>query len=187
MSVLVNTSELDEAHTESITLLRLAHTRMMSIYCPAGSNGSDAQSLLNTTSNSFFIGVALSCIGGALRVISSRTLGYMYNASLNLQPAHVLVMEGPYSYIRHPGYAGALLAVIGFTISALDLTITCDISHSHMMVKWCIWSWLAWNFLWTAGLFLRAAKEDKILSNRFGIQWKHWAWTTPKWFIPWIF
>jgi protein-S-isoprenylcysteine O-methyltransferase len=63
---------------------------------------------------------ALLAIGAglALRTWAIVTLGGWFTLRVDLKPAQPLVREGPYRWIRHPSYAGALLA---FAASAVLL------------------------------------------------------------------
>lgn len=157
--------------------------------CPLPVDGDIRQSITSSggTSLSFFVGVALCILGATTKALSQRTLGYLYNSSLNLRPAHRLVMDGPYGYVRHPGYSGAILSVIGLTLahSAQPSYFTmCGI----MKVGYArlVWTWIIWSGAWCLSLIVRATKEDKVLAERFGVEWKHWNWRVPKRFIPWI-
>ncbi len=40
-------------------------------------------------------------------------LGRFYTVEVTIAPGHRLIDSGPYRYIRHPAYAGALLAFFG--------------------------------------------------------------------------
>ena len=166
-----------------------------SLLCPAfhrlGLVETEAQFVRITPS--FIVGIALACGGGLLRVISSRSLGYMYNSSLTIRPAHRLITTGPYAYVRHPGYAGSLLGVIGVSIttfSSESWLYSCGLLEDFNTDKstgWILWTWVALNVGRIVALSFSAAKEDNVLSSGFGLEWKHWAWKVPKWFIPGLF
>jgi protein-S-isoprenylcysteine O-methyltransferase len=56
----------------------------------------------------------LAMSGGlALRTWAVATLGGWFTLEVGVKPAQRLVQEGPYRLIRHPSYAGALLAFVG--------------------------------------------------------------------------
>lgn len=54
--------------------------------------------------------------GIALRLISIRTLGRAYSHRVRIDQSQTIVATGPYRLVRHPAYAGMLLAHIGFVI-----------------------------------------------------------------------
>ena len=56
--------------------------------------------------------------GLALRTWAIATLGGWFTLRVGLEPAQRLVQDGPYRWVRHPSYAGALLA---FAASAVLL------------------------------------------------------------------
>ena len=157
--------------------------------CPLPVDGNAAQSLTTSeeTSLAFFAGTLLCLIGTATKLLSQHTLGYMYNSSLNLRPAHRLVTNGPYAFVRHPGYSGAVMSVIGLAMAHAaepSYFTTCGI----MRVGYAraVWTWIIWSGAWCISLVVRATKEDEMLAERFGVEWKHWKWNVSKRLIPWV-
>jgi len=65
----------------------------------------------------FYVGIGLMLIGIALRWYSVRILGRSFTFDVAIQSDQVLVEAGPYRYIRHPSYTGALLSLLGFGLS----------------------------------------------------------------------
>lgn len=63
-------------------------------------------------------GVALQVGGLALRAWSMRTLGRSYSRTLRADDRQAVVDAGPYSLIRHPGYAGSLMVWAGFGLAS---------------------------------------------------------------------
>ena len=62
-------------------------------------------------------GLALTFGGLAFRIWSIRTLGQFFTPLVVIQDNHRVIRKGPYKYLRHPSYAGAL--VLAFGISTL--------------------------------------------------------------------
>ncbi len=58
----------------------------------------------------FFVG------GLILRWYSIFYLGRFFTVDVAIAPDHQLIDSGPYRFIRHPSYAGALMAFLGFAI-----------------------------------------------------------------------
>ncbi|MBO3749899.1 hypothetical protein J5X84_27785 [Streptosporangiaceae bacterium NEAU-GS5] len=58
--------------------------------------------------------------GVTLRHVAIRTLGRFYSHHVVRQADHRLVSHGPYRLIRHPAYAGMLMAHVGFTAFFLN-------------------------------------------------------------------
>jgi protein-S-isoprenylcysteine O-methyltransferase Ste14 len=59
------------------------------------------------------LGLALVWCGLGLRLWSFHTLGRYFTVTVQTSPDQPIISRGPYRVIRHPGYAGLLLAAIG--------------------------------------------------------------------------
>jgi protein-S-isoprenylcysteine O-methyltransferase Ste14 len=64
-------------------------------------------------------GLTMFWIGVAIRVWSIRTLGRFFRFEVTVLSDHRVIDTGPYRYVRHPSYTGALLAFSGIGV-ALD-------------------------------------------------------------------
>ncbi|HUK58645.1 MAG TPA: isoprenylcysteine carboxylmethyltransferase family protein [Stellaceae bacterium] len=62
-------------------------------------------------------GVALSALGGALRMWPVFVLGRRFSGLVAIQPGHELVTGGIYRYIRHPSYLGLLVNALGWALA----------------------------------------------------------------------
>jgi protein-S-isoprenylcysteine O-methyltransferase Ste14 len=60
-----------------------------------------------------WMGFALTAAGCAFAVWSRVLLGGNWSATVTLKQGHELVRSGPYALVRHPIYAGFLVAVFG--------------------------------------------------------------------------
>lgn len=65
----------------------------------------------------FFAGICLLFLGIALRWYSAAILGKYFTFDIAIQSGQVLIETGPYRYIRHPSYSGALLSLLGFGLA----------------------------------------------------------------------
>jgi protein-S-isoprenylcysteine O-methyltransferase Ste14 len=65
----------------------------------------------------FVVGIVLMLCGIALREYSISVLGKYFTFDVALDSAHRLVETGPYRYIRHPSYTGALVTLFGFGLA----------------------------------------------------------------------
>jgi protein-S-isoprenylcysteine O-methyltransferase Ste14 len=59
-------------------------------------------------------GICLMFMGVALRWYSASILGKYFTFDVAVQGGQALIEVGPYRYIRHPSYSGALLSLSGF-------------------------------------------------------------------------
>ena len=64
-----------------------------------------------------WLGLALSVIGGALRLWPVFVLGRRFSGLVAIQPGHTLVTGGIYGVIRHPSYLGLLVGSLGWGLT----------------------------------------------------------------------
>jgi protein-S-isoprenylcysteine O-methyltransferase Ste14 len=65
----------------------------------------------------FFIGIGLMLVGILLRWYSAAVLGKYFTFDVAIQSEQRLIEGGPYRYLRHPSYSGALLTLLGFGLA----------------------------------------------------------------------
>lgn len=65
----------------------------------------------------FFAGIALMWAGIAFRYYAMRVLGRYFTFQVDVHSGQAVIEAGPYRYIRHPSYAGALLTVFGLGLA----------------------------------------------------------------------
>ena len=100
-------------------------------------------------------GLVLMWGGLALRAWSIHHLGGLFRAIVVIQPGHRLVTDGPYRYLRHPSYSGALLAAVGFGVALGHWT-----------------SLLALLAGWAVGVVYRVRVEEAALRDAFGPEYE---------------
>ncbi|MFZ3217241.1 MAG: isoprenylcysteine carboxylmethyltransferase family protein [Candidatus Acidiferrales bacterium] len=61
----------------------------------------------------FFAGIALMWVGIAFRYYAMRVLGRYFTFQVDVRAGQTVVEAGPYRYIRHPSYSGALITILG--------------------------------------------------------------------------
>jgi protein-S-isoprenylcysteine O-methyltransferase Ste14 len=66
-------------------------------------------------------GLAMQAFGLSLRAWSMHTLRGSYSRTLATRGQQRVVDTGPYRLIRHPGYAGSLLAWLGFALTSSSI------------------------------------------------------------------
>ncbi len=62
------------------------------------------------------LGVLIFGLGIGYRLWAVRTLGKFYSHIVRQMAEHKVVGTGPYAHLRHPAYAGMLLANLGIVI-----------------------------------------------------------------------
>jgi protein-S-isoprenylcysteine O-methyltransferase Ste14 len=113
-------------------------------------------------------GLLIILLGLAFRVWTRLTIGGMYSGYLRVKVGHVLVTDGPYRTVRHPGYTG-------FVIMALGLAI----GYSSLIGLAAI------PLLLLPGLAYRMRVEEDLLAEQFGEEYQAYARRTKK-IIPGI-
>lgn len=98
-----------------------------------------------------WIGVGLIFIGLLLRFWTRSTIKGMYSGHIEIQSGHFLVQNGPYRYIRHPGYAGLSLMALGVPIAYSSLV-----------------GLILYLALLIPGLAYRMKVEENLLVEHFG-------------------
>jgi protein-S-isoprenylcysteine O-methyltransferase Ste14 len=61
----------------------------------------------------FFSGLAMLIAGMLLRMYCWRVLGAFFTHTVTIASDHKLVDQGPYRFVRHPSYLGALMTMTG--------------------------------------------------------------------------
>ena len=128
---------------------------------------SSAIDVVPADSISATLGVILTAGGIALAIWARVHLGRNWSAEPTLKESHHLVTTGPYRFIRHPIYAGELLAIIG---SALVGGVI----------------WIVVFFVLIALVSYRIHKEERMLSEEFPEGYRTYAKNTRR-FIPFVF
>jgi protein-S-isoprenylcysteine O-methyltransferase Ste14 len=108
-------------------------------------------------------GVALSVLGLALRGWGMRVLGQAYTRTLRTTASQRLVTEGPYRWVRHPGYAGSIAVWVGAALAF----------HS-----WLAAVVVALLMLLAYGWRIRA--EERMLAEHFGDAYREYAGRTAR-------
>src|SRR4029450_5148707 len=63
------------------------------------------------------LGSTLVLFGTALRQWAAQALGPFFTRSVMIREGHRMVTSGPYRYVRHPGYAGVLVSLVGLALT----------------------------------------------------------------------
>jgi protein-S-isoprenylcysteine O-methyltransferase Ste14 len=116
-----------------------------------------------------WIGVALVTFGLAYAVWARLHLGRMWSAVVTLKAEHRIIKTGPYTITRHPIYTGLLLAVAG-TVIERDRVAA-----------------LLGGALIAAGLLLKVRREERLLTDNFGDDYRVYQQQVPALMPrPWI-
>ena len=62
------------------------------------------------------IGLLFMAAGVALRWYAVTVLGAAFTVAVATRPEQEVIDSGPYRWVRHPSYTGALLTILGFLI-----------------------------------------------------------------------
>ncbi|KAJ7983153.1 hypothetical protein DFH06DRAFT_977809 [Mycena polygramma] len=138
---------------------------------------------------SLAFGCTLVVSGALLRLRCYRVLGKHFTFETGILHKHELITTGPYQYIRHPGYSGAILVHVGLLLyygSPGSWFIECLFKGTAAGSLVCA-SYIFAMTLVVFGLVSRIPKEDEGLQREFGTEWAAWAARVPYVLIPGIY
>jgi protein-S-isoprenylcysteine O-methyltransferase Ste14 len=101
-----------------------------------------------------WIGIAVMLCGIALRMWAFRTLGGFYTPTLRISESQRVVQDGPYKYVRHPGYLGVILLLVGAGLATVNWIIAALVT-----------------FIAAAAYRYRINAEERMLVAAFGEQY----------------
>jgi len=96
-------------------------------------------------------GIVLMWAGMAFRLWAIQTLGAFFRTSVVVQEGHQLVTAGPYRWLRHPSYTGAIATMTGLGLA---------------LGNWAALAALA--VLPTVAIAFRIQVEERALTEQFG-------------------
>ncbi|KII86592.1 hypothetical protein PLICRDRAFT_177350 [Plicaturopsis crispa FD-325 SS-3] len=143
--------------------------------------------------STFLLASLATVAGGIIRRICYRTLGEHFTFQLSVRKEQKLVTWGPYSVVRHPSYAGAILVGMGAAIAYLSpgsWLRECSglfplppgiIGSCIRAAGWLECAVIAWLF------WLRVRSEDEMLRKEFGQAWEDWRRAVPWNIFPGIY
>lgn len=69
------------------------------------------------TASTVYMGLALTVVGLAFSVWARFSIGRNWSPQIETKEDHQLIGHGPYAFVRHPIYAGFMLATLGSAIA----------------------------------------------------------------------
>jgi protein-S-isoprenylcysteine O-methyltransferase Ste14 len=100
------------------------------------------------------VGIIFTWAGIALAIWARWHLGQYWSGWIRIKQNHKLIRTGPYARLRHPIYSGLDLAVIGSTL-VIDR-----------------WRCVAGACIIILGFWVKAKREEALLSARFGAEFE---------------
>lgn len=115
------------------------------------------------------IGISFLIIGILIRYSAINTLKKYFTVNLTIDKNHKLITGGIYKYIRHPAYAGDILAFLGLGLSYGNI-------FSFILI--------ALPFL--VFITIRIPKEELVMQKAFGAEYSEWKLKTKR-LVPFLF
>lgn len=109
----------------------------------------------------FWIGTAAVAAGLVFAVAARAYIGRNWSATVTVKRGHELIRTGPYRLVRHPIYAGLLLAFVGTAVSRGD---------GRGLVALVL---VAWSFLLKIGI------EERFMAEQFPQEYAGYKARTP--------
>ncbi len=104
------------------------------------------------------VGLLLFGLGLGLFLWARRAARGQYSGHIQIKADHILVKTGPYQYVRHPVYSGYLLMALGIAIGYSSLVGVTSVL-----------------LLLLPGLLYRLRLEEKLLPDRFPMEFRQYA------------
>jgi protein-S-isoprenylcysteine O-methyltransferase Ste14 len=114
------------------------------------------------------LGLAMVVAGVAFRGWSIVTLGRYFRRQVTIEPGQRIIRSGPYRVLRHPSYAGFLLAIAGLGL-ALGSWVGAVAAAGVMFL----------------GMLPRIHVEERALADAFGEEYDRYADETAR-MIPYV-
>lgn len=122
---------------------------------------------LHFVATTFFPGILVAASAFAVRAAAVRALGRMWSVHIEIRKEHQLVQDGPFRWIRHPIYLGAILELLGAIIF---------LNASYTLIAFVV--------LFIPSLVARIRLEERAMIAQFGDAYRDYIRTTPA-VIPW--
>jgi len=113
-------------------------------------------------------GLGFLLVSVVLLIWTRAVLRSQYSGHLEVLAGHCLVQNGPYRFVRHPGYTGFLLMTLGVAIGFASLI-----------------GLIAIPVLLLPGLAYRMMVEERLLTEQFGDEYRAYALRTRQ-LIPFV-
>lgn len=155
---------------------------ILSYLCPKGLR--DASALLSLSPQFIFGALTMFC-GGCLRIWCYKTMGQFFTFNITIKEKHRLVIDGPYAFIRHPGYTGNLLITLAAPL--IQVGRGTWVTEGNILSTWWILFFVPWLLIATytvISLHLRIPVEEKYLSQIFKEEWDEYQRRVPYRLIP---
>jgi protein-S-isoprenylcysteine O-methyltransferase len=159
----------DSVDADEATLRTLWITILLAVTAGIMASGRLSWAAMGAASFVFWSGCVLFGIGLALRWYAIVYLGRFFTVNVAIHSGHEIIDTGPYARIRHPSYAGALLAFLG-----LALTLTNWVSLAVVLVP------VFWAFS------LRISTEETALASALGSPYTNYMRRTKR-LVPLIY
>ena len=116
-----------------------------------------------------WIGIVIMFCGITLRVWALQTLGKFYTRTLRVTENHKVIQEGAYKRVRHPGYLGVILMLVGAGLATVNWIAV-------VMV----------TLITLAAYHYRITSEENMLVASFGDQYREYMEHTWK-LVPFMY
>ncbi len=104
------------------------------------------------------VGCAIGLAGVALRTWAIASLGAQFTRYLEVREDQRVVVDGPYKYLRHPSYTGAILILTGIGVG---------LGNALSVVACCAFT--------TVGYLERIKREETLLRDELGDDYGRYA------------
>ncbi|KAK7453330.1 hypothetical protein VKT23_012009 [Stygiomarasmius scandens] len=146
-------------------------------------------SVLKDTPPTFYLGVLCITLSAYIRYTCYRSLGEYFTFEVTVFDDHKLITNGPYSVVRHPGYASFSLYYFGLLVVwasrgswIRESRLLDGIGGQSFLIIW----WLLFTRVMIL-LLLRIPREDELMKKRFKEDWVKWSRKVPWKLVPGVY
>lgn len=115
----------------------------------------------------FISGLLIAGSAFVVRAAAVKALGRMWSVHIEIRREHELVKSGPFRWVRHPIYLGAILELVG-----------------AMLLMNSVYTWILFAFFFVPSLVARIRLEERAMIAQFGESYLAYRQTTPA-VLPW--
>lgn len=115
-------------------------------------------------------------------------MGSFFTFNITIKDKHRLITNGPYAFVRHPGYTGNLIITLATPL--IQVGPGTWVTEGDILTTWWILLFVPWLLIaiyTVVSLQLRMPVEEKYLRQIFKEEWDEYQCRVPYRLIPGLY